>query len=776
MLRAIDGATQFWDMASMFSIHRGALFAVLSLGFGCSSAPPPNCPNPATAAVKPVESGAPVSTFRVAGEDKSPIAFERMAAFPEPGWNVPRALSFSPDKKNVYFLASEGGGTNMVLHAFDLEKKTSSVVLRAKDLLASDKPLSREEELRRERQRQRATGISSYVSAENENVMVVPLGGDLFLRDAKGKVSQLTQTAEAEIDPKVCKRGEKVVFVRGSELYSIEPESKRETQLTKGATAGVTRGQSDFNGQEEMDEPSGFWISPTWSKVLYLEVDENGVDKVPILGFRDKKPDFMEQRYPEAGKKNPVVRLGLLDMSSKKTTWVSLPTKEERYFGRVVWAPDGSAVFFQALSRDQKQLTLYRVDSKAGTATELVTEKSPVWIEFVNAQMLQKSPHLLWLVPRDGHIHIETRDRATGKVVAQLTKGAWDVTRVQAVDEEHGHVYFTATKDSPVERHLYKVALTGGEPVKLTAERGVHNTTVEPKGGAYVDIHSALDRAPQAVIRDLTGAILGALPVQADPDMASLGIRPKEIVTIKSESGDTLYGALLKPRQMEAGAKHPVVVMVYGGPGAQTVIDQWSPSLFWQHLAQRGFVVFQLDNRGSAGRGPAFEHPIYGKLGKLELADQLAGVSYLKALPFVDGGRIGIYGHSYGGTMAALAMLAAPGVFKAAVSASPVTRWGLYDTGYTERYMGLPASNAEGYDSTDLTKMAKNLQGKLLLIHAMMDENVHFQHTAELMDALVQANKPFDTFVLPGERHGYRNPVVRAYVSKKVAGYFADNL
>ncbi len=746
---------------------------------GCSgAAPPPACPSngPAPGASVSPAASAPAK-FAILPEAASPVTFERMAAFPVPGWNVPRAVSFAPDKKSLVYLASEAAGMEMALFAFDLDKKASRVLLRAKDLLPTDKPLSREEELRRERTRQRITGITSYVWAESDNAMVVPLGGDLFFRAADGTSVQLTRTDEPELDPKLCKKAEKVVFVRGSELVAIDPASKKETALTKGAPDGVTRGQSDFNGQEELDEESGFWISPGCDKVAYLEVDERKVGIHHVLGYRKKKPDLMEQRYPAAGERNPSVRIGIADIASKKTTWVTVPGDKERYFGRFAWAPDGSALFFEGLARDQKSVTLYRVDAKGGAATELATETSPVWVELADIHMLEKSPTLVWSVAREGHIHLETRDRATGKVAKQLTQGPWDVTGVQAIDEEKGLLYFTATKESPLERQLYKVPLTGGEPARVTTERGVHAVKVSAKAGAYIDIHSAGDRRPQAVVRDLAGAVLGALPVPEDKDIDAMKLRPREMVSFKNPaSGDTFHGALLKPRDLQPGVKYPVVVNVYGGPGVQTVFDEWTPSLFWQHMADRGIVVFQMDNRGSTGRGPAFEHPIAGQLGKVELQDQLAGVEYLKTLPFVDGSRIGITGGSYGGFMTALAMFEAPGVFKVGVCGAPVSEWQLYDTAYTERYMGTPGSNPTGYEGSDLTKKVGGLQGKFLLIHALMDENVHFQNSADLMDALVVANKPFDLLVFPGERHGYRSPPARTYALRKTVTYFADNL
>ncbi|MEZ4293380.1 MAG: DPP IV N-terminal domain-containing protein [Polyangiaceae bacterium] len=753
----------------------GAMGLVLAAFAGCSSTPQPACPGekgPAPSA-EAAKDAAPV---RALPESASPVTFERMAVFPEPGWTVPRSVRFAPDGKSVVYLAAEGSGKDLSLFEYDLEKKTQRALVRAADVLSTDKPLSREEELRRERQRQRATGITSYLWAESAPVMVIPLGGDLYFRKADGKVSALTQTEEAELDPKICRNGEKVVFVRGRELFSIDTGSGREVALTSGAPEGVTHGQSDFNGQEEMDEPSGFWVSPSCSMVAYLEVDERKVATHTVLGYRGKKADQMEQRYPAAGGVNPSIRLGLLDLSTKKTRWVKVPGAGDGYLGRMEWSPDSDALYFQGLDRAQKKRTLYRADAKSGAVTELWSDSSPAWIEFGEMRVLEKSPALVWTAPREGHIHLETRDRATGKLLAQITRGDWDVTAIQAIDEKAGQVYFTATRESPLERHLYRAPIGGGEPVKLTGERGVHGTVVSVKSGVIYDLHSASDRPPAAVLRDAGGAVSGSIHTPNDAEIVSLRLRPKEMITVQGEGGVKLHGAMLKPRDMAPGARYPVVVIVYGGPGVQTVVDAWSPSLFWQHMADRGFVVFQLDNRGSTGRGPAFEHPIAGKLGQVEMRDQLAGIDHLKTLPFVDGGRIGIYGHSYGGYMAALALMTAPGVFKVGVAGSPVTEWQLYDTGYTERYMGSPAENAAGYEATDLTRMAKGLSGKLLLVHSMLDENVHFQHTADLIDALVTANKRFDLLVLPGERHGYRSPAARSYAFRRVASYLAENL
>lgn len=757
-----------------------SLLLALLAGAACTPEPPMPPTTPTTPAAE-AHATSPASRPSVLGAEASPIDFERIARFPEPGWQIPRLVAFAPDSKRITYLQSESQGAEMALFGFDLATQKASVLVRASDLHKEDKPLSREEELRRERQRQRTSGITGYSWAKRADVMLIPHGGDLFVRGADGVVTRLTESKEPAIDPQLCPDGSQIAFVRQGELVVIDVKTKRETALTQGAPEGVTRGLSDYIGQEELDEPSGLWWSPSGESIAYLEVDERGVESVPVMGFRGGKPDLMQQRYPRAGQKNATVKPGIFDLKTKKTTWLKTPPGD-RYFGRFTFLPDGKSLVFQSLTRDQKTLSFLRADVATGEVTELWTETSPTWVMYEDVHALERSPTLLATVISGGHIHLETRDLRTGKRLAELTHGDWDVDHVAGVDEEKGLVYFVGTMTSKVEHHLYAVPLRGGAITKLTTLRGVHVVTMSRDAKSWVDVHSALDRMPRAAVHGpgpegiASGTSVGELAVPPEADLDKLKLRASKIVTVKSDAGDTLYGEILEPRNMDPGKRYPVIVMVYGGPGVQQVRDHWAPHLLWQHLADRGFVVFQLDNRGSAGRGPAFEAPIHKRMGEIELRDQLAGLDYLKTLPFVDIDRAGIYGHSYGGFMAALAMLKAPDRFKVGVSGSPVTEWSLYDTGYTERYMETPATNPAGYAAADLAKMAKGLRGKLFLIHALMDENVHFENSAHLVDALVEAEKKFDLFIFPGERHGYRSPAARRYVMTRVVDYFVDNL
>jgi len=758
---------------------RCALWSCLiALGAG-ACAPPvePTAPTaaPAAAPASPSSAAAP-GPPPIAGPEASKVTYELLGRKPEVGQRFPRAIKYSPDSKLITYLQRESTGPELSIFAFDVASRSARRLLGASDLMKETKPLSREEELRRERQRQFAKGVTSYEWAKRAPLMLVPFGGDLFVRSEKGDVTRLTETPEPELDPKLCDGGERVAFVRKGELFVVDVATRRESQLTKGGAEGLTHGLSDFNSQEEFGEPSGYWLSPGCDRIAYLEVDERDVEPVPVLGYRNGKPDLMMARFPLAGQKNPRVKVGVLEIATKKTTWLKWPRADEQYFGRFTWSADGKALWLQALSRDQKRLALVRAEPRSGETTEVAVETSPTWIEFANMKLLERSPRLVWTRPSGGHVHLELRDTASGKAVSGLTSGGWDVESILALDEERGVVLVSGTKDGPVERHVYAVPLAGGEPRKLTPEKGFHRAFMDRQGRGYVDIHSALDRMWKAVVRGPDGAALGELPAPADPELGGLDLRAPELVEVRIPSGEVLHGAMLAPRKIEPGRRYPVAVMVYGGPGVQTVFDVWSSRLLWNHLADRGVVVFQLDNRGSAGRGPAFEAALHGRLGDVELADQIAGVDHLKTLPFVDASRVGIYGHSYGGRMALLALFKAPDRFRVGIAASPGTDDRLYDTGYTERYMGLPDKNAAGYDASDVSRYAANLRGKLLLMHGLMDENVHFVHTAKVIDALVAANKRFDMLVFPGERHGYVSPAASRYSNQRIVEYLVENL
>lgn len=700
-----------------------------------------------------------------------------MSRWPEPGWQVPRNLSFASDGRELTFLQGKPGSDELALYALDLGTKQTRLLLSAADLNQTDTPLSREEELRRERQRQRARGISDYSRASRSPLLVIPQAGDVYVRKADGKVARLTRTPEPELDAKPCATGQNVAYVRGGELFVTDVASGRETQLTRGAVPGITHGQSDFNGQEELDEPSGYFWSPTCDRIAYLEVDERQVAELPIAGYRDGRADVSPLRYPRAGQTNPTVRIKLVELSTRRSVDVATGAAGERYFARFEWTHEGKQLLFQTLTRDQKRRELLVADANSGKTRTLASETSAAWVEFREARHIEGTGNVVWLRDIGGFRHLELLDLAGKLAPRALTHGEYDVLSIGGVDAQRGKVFVTTTRESPLERQLYAVSLRdASEPVRITQGKGTHSVTVGASGAVLADVYSSLESTPRVTIRSADGAELARLDVPLDADFQDLALQRPESFQVKGPSGDTLYGQLLKPRNLEPGRRYPLVLMVYGGPSVQTIQDRWSARLSWQHLADRGVVVAQLDNRGTPGRGRAFEHAIYGKFGQIELPDQLAGVDYLTSLPFVDGARIGIYGHSYGGYVALLGMLKYPERFKVGVAGSPAGDFTLYDSGYTERYLGTPAQHADWFAAANPEPLVSQLRGKLLVVHALMDENVHFAGTAKLIDAFAASGKPFDLLVFPGERHGYRNPAAKRYAWQRVLEYLTEHL
>ena len=431
-----------------------SLSVVALVGCGAHKAPPQR-PLSVLKAVHDTPGPVPkeVPRFAVLPASASNVSFKRIAKIPEPGWVMPKAAQFSPDGKTVTYLASESGDETLSLWAHDRATHKSSVIVRAGDFGAGGAVLSRDEELRRERQRDRSEGVTSYAWAKNAPVMVLPQRGDVWIRDAGGTLKQLTKTPDPEIDPKLCDTGERVAFVRKGELFSVDVKTGKETQLTTGAVEGLTHGLSDYVGQEELGEPSGFFWSPKCDRLVVLEVDERMVDKIPVLGWRGSE-DLMMQRYPRAGTKNPAVRAGIVDVATRRITWIEQP-KEDHYKGRYTWAPDGTALFLQLMPRDQKKVSLLRVDPATGKSVEFASETSTAWVQWSPIKVLAKSNQLLYSSQKTGHRHLELRSQKDGTVIRTLTKGDWDVESIAGVDEASREVLFVGTKDGATQRNLY---------------------------------------------------------------------------------------------------------------------------------------------------------------------------------------------------------------------------------------------------------------------------------------------------------------------------------
>jgi dipeptidyl-peptidase-4 len=677
---------------------------------------------------------------------------------------VPGKIRYSPDATFVTYLFSERGDLARDLWSLDLASGRKQRLLSPPGETVTEENISREEMLRRERLRLRETGITDYIWAEKANVMLLPLRGELY-GWAEGSVTRLA--AGGVIDPKITDDGRRIFFVRDGDVWTIDRGQER--RLTEHPP-GTTNGLAEFVAQEELDRLSGYWPSPRGDMVAFEQVDESHIPVFPIVHQAKAAVEIEEHRYPFAGAENARVKLGVVSVDGGATTFMDLGS-DEGYIARVDWHPDGR-LLVQWLSRDWKRLELRAYDTRTGAARVILLEKAEPWINLHDdLRILESTGEFTWSSERSGfrHLYLYGPD---GTIIRQLTRGEWPAEATVAFDQKSRQLYFVGWQQSPLERHLFRVSLDGGEPERLTSEPGMHGVAISPDFSSFVDAWDSRAHPPSITVRSMTGEPRHIIHESASVD---LDLPPPELHTFRTSDGVALHAAVYRP---QTSARTPVIVSVYGGPGPQMVSDSWAQTvdLRAQMLAQQGFVVLKVDNRGSARRGLPFEAPIARRLGQIEVRDQVEGVRWLGTLGFADVSRVGIYGWSYGGYMTMMALTTAPDVFKAGVAGAPVTFWEGYDTAYTEKYMGTPQENAEGYRLGSPLTHIERMQGKLLVIHGMIDENVHFRHTARLMQALIDAGKPFESLLYPNERHMPRSEHDRVDMERRILEFFQRNL
>jgi len=712
------------------------------------------------------------------------LTIERLFSAPDLSGASLRSPQISPDGRLVAYLkGAERNKDRLDLWAYDIGKRAHRLLVDSSKLVSEEHALSSEEEQRRERQRTSSlSGIVEYQFSPDSRYLLVPLGGDLYVYDLRAKpdkaVRRLTHTASYETDAKFSPLGRYVSFIRDQNLVVYDLASGKEIKITHDGGGLISLGTAEFIAQEEMARTTGYWWAPDEKRIAFTRVDESPVPEVERFEIYADRSQVVKQRYPAAGAPNAVVQLFVADVVAPVApvpapVRVDLGPGDDFYLARVNWFPDGSALAVQREARDQKTLTLLRADPVSGATKELLSEHSDTWVELNdNLTFLHQSRQLIWASNRSGFQHLYLYDW-NGSLIRPLTQGDWLVTgdndthAMRGVDEEHGLVYFIANAESPLERHLYSVSFTDASvPMqKITTDSGWHAVIMSNDTHFFLDTFSTPDQPPSLSLRSATGAPVAELiSNKLGPDHPYAPYYPDhlptEFGTLSAKDGQTLHYQIIKPRNLEPGRRYPVIVDVYGGPGNQRVRKAWAgyprgnEGFFRQLLAQSGYIVFTLDNRGSGSRGVRFESALYHHLGSVEIEDQVTGVNFLRTLPYVDPARIGVFGWSYGGYMALMCMMQAPDVFAAGVSGAPVTDWKLYDTHYTERFMGTPQSNPDGYAKSSVLHYADDLKGSLLIMHGMADDNVLFTHSTTLFKKLQDLNEPFEVMTYPGGKHG----------------------
>jgi len=672
---------------------------------------------------------------------KKPVTLESLKAFKHAGESAP---TWAPDGKTFLFLKDRS------LRIYDPAKKTSKELVSTKALDAAAVKGAEEGAYGWTNRYVESGGVEFSASGKE---VLYSTGGDLFLiHVSDGKWEQLTKTPEVEEDAKLSPDGKMAAFRRGPDLYTLEIATGKEARLTHDGSDTLLNGELDWVYPEELELGTAYWWSPDSKSIAYLQFDIRREPVVPhedVLGVRVR---YEPERYPQAGENNADVHLGVVPAAGGATRWLEVGDTRNTYLiARSGWMPDSRSVYVVRTNRVQNRLELFSIGVDSNVPSPILREADPYWINVSgDVQFLKDRKRFLWTSERDGyrHIYLYSND---GKESTQLTKGEWEVRGIAAVLNDR--VLYISDEGNSVEQHLFSVKFDGSGRQKLDKTEGWHD--VSGSGAYYLDTYSTLKSPPRTTLHAADGRELAVYREADTRAIDEYEILPTEIVKFKGPDGTELRGRMIKPAGFQAGKNYPVIVSVYGGPGVMLPVqNSWSGVGMDQVYAQRGYVVWESENRGGMGRGHGFETAIFRHLGAAELADQIAGVKYLVSLGFADDKRIGIHGWSYGGFMTLNALLNAPDVFRCGISGAPVTSWMNYDTIYTERYMGLPRENLDGYTNTALTPKAGNLKAKLMLIHNYEDDNVLFQNSLQMTNALQNAGKQFEYMLYSQKTHG----------------------
>ncbi|MEM8608041.1 MAG: S9 family peptidase [Myxococcota bacterium] len=694
------------------------------------------------------------------------------------------------------------------LVSFNLETEQRTTLIQGSSLVAADvaRPIYIEDYT------YSADGSKVLLYTDSERVWRLNTKGFYYLYDLD--TSDLQPIADrakgfqmfAKMDP----AGERVAFVRNRDLFVVDLETMAETRLTdNGSPGGIINGTSDWVYEEEFGLRDGWQWSPDGRHLAFFQFDETNTREFAMTDLREQYPTYERFRYPKAGETNSEVRIGVIDMATQTTQFFDTETwqaggERYEYISQIGWTPqmDGTHyVGMLRLNRDQNQLDLLYGNPATGEVTTVLQEQEPTWIEVENGFSSQSSvgkitylrddEHFVWQSETDGYLHLYVYSN-DGTRQGALTAGEWEVTQFHGLDEQNGFAYFTVAKDNALERHLYRTTyrftadgLTVGEPERITEERGTHGIDMSGDLRYYIDSHSSATTPTTVTLHRADGTQLDVLEDNSAliETMADLALPMPEFTTVPGADGTMLNAYLIKPSTFDETQTYPLLMYVYGGPGSQTVTDSWGGSRYLWHAylaAQHGIIVASVDNRGTGGRGKAFKSATYKQLGLLEAADQIAAAQHLGDFDYIDAGRIGIWGWSYGGFMTLLSLLIedGPSTFKTGVSVAPVTDWRLYDTIYTERYMSTPQANPEGYRTTAPLAYADRLRDEqdLLLIHGDFDDNVHFQNAVQMADAFQAANKQFEFMMYPGRNHGIYGGTTRLHLFTMVTDFLARTL
>jgi dipeptidyl-peptidase-4 len=616
-----------------------------------------------------------------------------------------------------------------------------------------------------------------------ETAILINHKDDLYLYNiAGGSVRRLTNTPAAEeLEADFSPDDKMVSFVRGMNLFVVDVATGRETQLTRDGGEKILNGYLDWVYEEELygrGQKRGYWWSPDSTHIAFLRTDETPVPKFVLPDDTVMNQRVENTDYPQAGDPNPLVRLGAVNVRTRAARFAdtSAYKPEDFLISRVAWSPDSRSMMFQAQNREQTFLDLNAADRATGKTVTAFRETSPAWVEVIDNPTFLKDGTMIWQSARNGFKHLYQYD-SKGKMIRQITDGRWEVRNFYGVDERNGWIYFSATEYDPIGEQIYRVKPDGTGLTRLTKTDGSHSANFNPTFTHFVDSWSDVNTPTQTRLYRADGTLEKVLNENKVDALAQYKLGKVELMRVRTRDGFAMEAMMIKPPDFDASKKYPVMSYTYSGPHSPSVRNGWGGTRYMWHqmLAQKGYIIWICDNRTASGKGEEAAWKGYQNLGELELKDLEEGLDALRAMPFVDANRIGLWGWSYGGFMTSYALTHSKS-FKMGIAGGTVSDWRLYDSIYTERVMKTPQNNPTGYDKSSVLKAVGNLSGRLLLIHGAMDDNVHMQNTTQLAYELQKAGKQFDLMIYPTQRHGVVNPLQAKHMYQMMTDYILKNL
>ena len=709
-------------------------------------------------------------------QQKQPIAFEHLFDG-----------TFSPDgiqninwmKDGRYYTALESTDEGTELRKYDILSGNYEVLVSSADLKAPgrDEPIS----------------IQGYQFSADENKLLIKTDVEQIWRRStrenyyvynlqNGSTSKLTPTTEKQQYAQLSPAGDKAAYVQDNNLYMVELSTGEVTPITRdGEFNKIINGATDWVYEEEFGFAKAWFWSPDGEKIAYYRFDESRVKEFFMTEWGSLYPGLTRFKYPKAGEKNSIVKIGVYDLGTGQTTWMDIGSETDQYIPRINWTRNSDVLAIRRMNRLQNRQDLLLANTETGESRVIKRESSDAWIDVNdNLVFLENGEQFIYTSEESGYNHVYLYDME-GELLRQVTKGNWEVTDYLGYNEQTGRVYYISTESSPLQRHLYSIGLDGKDKRKLSGEEGWNSVNMSRDYKYYIQTHSAPGTPPRYTLHEGDGSQVRVLEDNGELSqrMEDYRLPAKEFIRIPLSQA-TLNGYLLKPHDFDPNKKYPVLIYVYGGPGSQTVTQAFESgqrAMWHRYLTEQGYIIASIDNRGTGGRGRHFEKQVYKKLGQYEVTDQIDATRYLvENYGFIDSSRVGIWGWSYGGYMSSLVLARGNDLFSTAIAVAPVTSWRFYDTIYTERFMQTPQMNPEGYKKGAPVTYADQIRGEYLLVHGTGDDNVHFQNAVRMTDRLVEEGIQFENMYYPNRNHGIYGGNTRRHLYEMLNDFIIKNL